>query len=67
MTELAECINSVIEAKLSMEGYDADEEQTLGDILTTIGFHRSFDKAFKDLANMWIDEMARPSRRFKKI
>lgn len=32
-----------------------------------IGFSKIFDKSYKDLVNIWIDEMNRPSRRFKKI
>lgn len=67
MSDLAECINQLIETKISMEGYDADEEMTLNDILNMIGFNKLFDKCYKDLVNIWIEEMQRPSRRCKKI
>lgn len=67
MLETAECINTIIESKLSREGYDADEENTLLDILNLIGFSRYFEKDYKNLANSWISELTKPSRRFRKI
>lgn len=67
MLETAECINTIIEKKLSREGYDADEENTLLDILNLIGFSKLFEKDYKNHANNWITELTKPSRRFKKI
>lgn len=67
MLETAECINTIIESKLSREGYDADEENTLLDILNLIGFSKFFEKDYKNFANNWINELSKPSRRFKKI
>jgi chromodomain-helicase-DNA-binding protein 7 len=67
MIETAECINTIVESKLSREGYDADEENSLLDILNLIGFSKLFEKDFKNHANNWILELTKPSRRFKKI
>lgn len=67
MLETADCLNVIIESKLSREGYDADEENTLLDILNLIGFSKLFEKDYKNLANNWINELTKPSRRFKKI
>ncbi|CAD8205649.1 unnamed protein product [Paramecium pentaurelia] len=67
MLESSECVNNIIQSKLSREGYDADEENTILDILNLIEFSKFFEKDFKNLANSWIIELSKPSRRFKKI
>jgi hypothetical protein len=67
MIEGSECVNSLIESKLSLSGYSADDEKNLNDLLTTISSSRVFSRSYRDMASNWLDDANKPSRRFRKI
>jgi chromodomain-helicase-DNA-binding protein 7 len=67
MLEASEQLNVIIENKLSRNGLNADDEINLADILTIISAERSFHKFYRDLASSWLEEIYKPSRRFKKL
>ena len=46
---------------------NADDEFNLSQFLTLVSSQRTFHKYYRDLAANWIEEIAKPSRRFKKI
>ena len=46
---------------------NTDDEINLSEILTLISSERSFHKYYRDIALNWIQEIVKPSRRFKKI
>jgi chromodomain-helicase-DNA-binding protein 7 len=57
----------IIESKLSFQGYNADDENNIMDILNQIAFNKDFHKSYRDIATNWIYEINKPTRRFKRI
>lgn len=63
-----EIVNQLIDSKLNLSiGYNADEETNIQEILNRILALKFFHKNYKDLASKWLYEIARPTRRFKKL
>lgn len=46
MLLVAECINHLMDSKISMQGYDADDENTLLDVLNLVGFNKHFEAGY---------------------
>ena len=67
MLKISEIVNQLIESKLNVTGYNADEETNIQEILNRILSIKSFQKYYKELATQWLYEIARPTRRFKKL
>lgn len=67
MLKISEIVNQLIESKLNVTGYNADEETNIQEILNRILSIKNFHKYFKELATQWLYEIARPTRRFKKL
>ena len=67
MTDVAQQLNTIIQNKLTRHGMNADDEFNLNEILTLVASQRNFHKFYRDLATSWLEEIAKPSRRFKKI
>jgi hypothetical protein len=67
MLELADSMNILIESKLSHLGYNTDDENNIQSIINQITLSKFFPKKLKDMAYAWLDEIIKPSRRFKKI
>lgn len=67
MLEAAELVNNLIENKLSLSGFNADDEINLNGFLSTVSAERQFNKHYRELADAWMEEIAKPSRRFKKM
>ncbi len=67
MFEASEQLNILIENKLSRHGMNTDDEVNLSEFLTIISSERGFHKFYRDLAANWLEEIYKPSRRFKKI
>ena len=67
MLKISEIVSQLIESKLNVTGYNADEETNIQEILNRILSIKAFQKYFKELATQWLYEIARPSRRFKKL
>jgi hypothetical protein len=57
----------IIENKLSRHGLNADDEFNLTEFLTIVNSERAFHKYYRDLASTWLEEIYRPSRRFKRF
>ena len=60
-------VNTLIENKLSLSGFNADDEVNLTQFLTIINSERQFNKHYRELASNWMEEICKPSRRFKKL
>lgn len=60
-------MNDLISSKLSLIGYNADDEKNVLDILGQIQSSKDFQPKYKELAMNFTYEVARPSRRFKKV
>ena len=58
---------TIIENKLSLTGFNADDEINLSEFLTIVNSERQFHKHYRDLASQWLEEICKPSRRFKKF
>jgi chromodomain-helicase-DNA-binding protein 7 len=67
MLEVSSCVSSLIESKLSLSGYSADDEKNLNDVLTTISSSKVFNRPYRDMASTWLDDVNKPSRRFRKM
>mmetsp|Transcript_39793 Transcript_39793/g.35508 ORF Transcript_39793/g.35508 Transcript_39793/m.35508 type:complete len:90 (+) Transcript_39793:2011-2280(+) len=67
MIHLNDCVYKIVEQKLEVVGYNADEEKCVMDILGKISNSKMFHKAYRDAALTWMNEIARPSRRYNKI
>ena len=67
MLEASEQLNAIIENKLTRHGLNADDEFNLTEFLTIVNSERTFHKFYRDLASAWLEEICRPSRRFKKF
>lgn len=52
---------------MSRHGLNADDEINLTDFLTIVSSERGIHKFYRDLATSWLEEIYKPSRRFKKI
>jgi hypothetical protein len=46
---------------------NTDDEVNLSEFLTIVSAERSFHKFYRELAGSWLEEVYKPSRRFKKI
>jgi len=67
MLKLSDSVYKVIENKLNVEGYNADDEKNVMDILNRICTSKQFHKTYRDFALQWSYEIARPNRRIKKV
>jgi hypothetical protein len=67
LLELAECINALVEAKVSQQGFSTDDENNITDILNRVAFKEGFNPHFQGIATNWICEVNKSSRRFKPI
>ena len=67
MLKISDIVNQLIESKLNVTGYNADEETNIQEILNRILSLKNFQKYFRELATTWLYEIARPTRRFKKL
>ncbi|KAL4510059.1 hypothetical protein ABPG72_010252 [Tetrahymena utriculariae] len=65
--KVCEFVNDLISSKLSLIGYNADDEKNITDILNKISDSKDFHTKYKDLAMNFIYEVSRPSRRFRKV
>ena len=67
MLQAAEQLSTLIENKLTKHGLNTDDEINLIDFLTQVNSQRQFHKFYRDIARNWLEEIERPSRRFKKV
>lgn len=67
MLEASEQLNIIIENKLSRHGMNTDDEVNLSEFLTIVNSERGFHKFYRDLSSAWLEQLCKPSRRFKKI
>jgi chromodomain-helicase-DNA-binding protein 7 len=67
MVNLSECLNNLIDAKLSLNGFNAEDENNITAILNLIAFRTEFSSFYRNMATNWLYELNKPSRRFKKI
>ena len=67
MMEAIDLVNTLIENKLSLTGFNADDEINLNTFLTEVNSQRQFHRQYRDLASTCLEEICKPSRRFKKI
>ena len=67
MITASELMASIIENKLLLTGFNADDEINLSEFLTIVNSERHFHKHYRDLASQWLEEICKPSRRFKKF
>lgn len=67
MYEISDCVYTLVDSKLSHQGYNADDERNIQDLLNQINVSKHFTKKLKDMATNWLYEVNKPSRRFKKI
>lgn len=67
MLEVSDCVNALVESKLSLSGYSAEDEKNLNDLLTLISTSKVFNRSYRDMASNWLDEVSKPSRRFRKM
>jgi chromodomain-helicase-DNA-binding protein 7 len=67
MNEAAELVNNLIENKLALTVFNADYEINLSEFLTQVNSERQFHKHYRDLAMSWLEEICKPTRRFKKM
>jgi len=67
MLKISDIVNQLIESKLNVTGYNADEETNIQEILNRILSLKNFQKYYRELATQWLYEIARPTRRFKKL
>ena len=65
--QVTEAVNDLIQAKLSLQGFNAEDENNITAILNSIAFRPEFLGQYRTLAISWLDEVIKPSRRFKKI
>ncbi|CAD8088106.1 unnamed protein product [Paramecium sonneborni] len=66
LEEVGDCVNQLIESKLSQSNYSTDDEQILIELLNKIN-SSNYAKNYRELAMNWIYELSKPSRRIKKI
>ena len=50
-----------------MQGFNADDENNITDILNQVAFKTEFHSNYRNIATNWIYEVNKPSRRYKKI
>lgn len=67
LLELAECINALVEAKISQQGFNADDENNITEVLNRVAFKDGFHRNFQDITTNWICEVNKSNRRFKPI
>jgi len=67
MIKLSDSVYKVIENKLNVMGYNADDEKHVMDILNRIITSKQFHKTYRDFALQWSYDIARPHRRIKKV
>ena len=67
MLKISEIVSQLIDSKLHVTGYNADEESTIQEIIYKILSIKHFQKDYKEMATTWLYEITRPSRRFKKL
>ena len=65
--KLNDQINLLIKNKVNIQHYSADDEKNLRDILNKIIKTHQFHKLYKEYCWNWLDEIARPSRRFRQL
>lgn len=53
MLKISEIVNQLIESKLNIVGYNADEETNIQEILNRILSLKNFHKNYKELATQW--------------
>lgn len=63
---LSENVNDLVESKLSLQNYNADDEKNITDMLQQITMSK-FHKHYKAFAYNWMESLSRPTRRFKKL
>ena len=66
MLEAADLMSNLIENKLSLTSFNAEDEINLSEFLTLVNSERQFSKHYRDKASSWLEEICKPSRRFKK-
>lgn len=66
MMEAANLMNNLIENKLSLSAFNTDDEINLSEFLTLVNSERQFSKQYREKASSWLEEICKPSRRFKK-
>lgn len=47
-------MNNLIENKLSLTSFNADDEINLSEFLTLVNSERLFSKAYRDMASNWL-------------
>ena len=67
MVRLNEQINLLVKNKLHIESYSAEDEFNITEILNKITSTSEFNKQYKDYCFTWLDEIIKPSRRFKRL
>ena len=67
LIKLSEAVYKVIDNKLNVAGYNADDEKHVMDILNRIIASKQFHKNYREFALQWSYDIARPSRRIKKV
>lgn len=67
MSRLSDLVYKVIENKLEVVGYNADDEKHVMDIINRISTSKQFHKNYREAALQWSYDIARPNRRVKKI
>ena len=65
MIRLGDAVSRVIENKLNVVGYNADDEKNIVDILRKIQSSKNFHKNYRNFAIQWDEEIARPRRTAK--
>lgn len=54
MIDASELMGTIIENKLSLTGFNADDEINLSEFLTIVNSERQFNKHYRDLASQWL-------------
>lgn len=57
MLDISECVHALVDSKLSHQGYNADDERNIQDILNQINVSKYFSKKLKDMATNWLYEV----------
>jgi len=62
MIRLNETVSRMIESKLNVVGYNADDEKIIIDVLRKIHSSKNFHKSYRNFAVQWEEELVRPRR-----
>lgn len=57
----------MIESKLNIVGYNADDEKNLTEILNRIFTNNEFHRTYREMATNWLYDVAKPTRRYFKF